>query len=67
MPRKTDHPADRLAYAAQLEKQIQALGGYCGGEPGFKEHNTDLAIEFYERVLAEDRRINGPNSSNGVN
>jgi hypothetical protein len=67
MPKRKDSLAVRRAYAAHLEREIQALGGLCGGEPGFKENHPDLAIEFFERVLAEERRLNGGHRSVGVN
>jgi hypothetical protein len=53
--------------ALGLKAQIQALGGLVGSEPGFEENHPDLMIQFYERVLAEDRRINGPPASGGAN
>jgi hypothetical protein len=67
MHKKNDSLAVRRAYAAHLEKEIQALGGLCGGDPDFKENHPDLAIGYFERVLAEERRLNGPYRSIGVN
>jgi len=59
MSKKKPDIATRRAYALALKAEVQALGGLCGGIPGFEENHPDSAIDFYKRVLAEDRKING--------
>jgi len=66
MSKKTSDIAARRALAFELKAEVQALGGLCGSRPDFEENYPDMAIDFYRRVLAKDRKINGPSAS-GVN
>jgi len=66
MSKKTPDIATRRALAFELKAEVQALGGLCGSQPDFEQNYPDMAIDFYRRVLATDRQING-RSASGVN